>query len=93
MHDTFWTLLQDSAHWEFEIFLMLLFDGVIAGLCWPFARKHWQHHVDRDKQGTMWFDANHNWTDVGPLSDWSLGSLEHVKDPPADSERKTGRLQ
>jgi hypothetical protein len=48
MHDTFWTLLRDSAHWEFEIFLMLLFDGVLAGLCAPFVRKHWQHHIDRD---------------------------------------------
>lgn len=48
MHDTFWTLLRDSAHWEFEIFLMLLFDGLIVGLCAPFVRKHWQHHIDRD---------------------------------------------
>ena len=25
--ETFWTLLHDKGHWEFEIFLMLLFDG------------------------------------------------------------------
>ena len=49
MHETFWTLLHDAAHWEFEIFLMLLFDGVIVGVCWPFLRKHWKHHLDRDQ--------------------------------------------
>lgn len=49
MHETFWTLLRDSAHWEFELFLMLLFDGVIFGICWPFLRKHWKHHIDRDR--------------------------------------------
>ncbi len=48
--ETFMSLLHDRAHWEFEIFLMVLFDGVLAGLIWPFVRKHWQHHVDRDKE-------------------------------------------
>ncbi len=50
MHETFWTLLHDKAHWEFEIFLMILFDGIIMGLLYPFARIHWKHHVRRDKQ-------------------------------------------
>ena len=50
--ETFWTLLRDAAHWEFELFLMLLFDGVIGLLLWPFIRKHWKHHVRRDhKEG------------------------------------------
>ena len=36
--ETFWTLLRDVAHWEFELFLMLLFD-VVIGLClWPIIR-------------------------------------------------------
>jgi hypothetical protein len=35
MPDTFWTLLHDRAHWEFEIFLIFLFDIVLAGL-WQF---------------------------------------------------------
>ena len=48
MHETFWTLLQDRAHWEFELFLMLLFDGVVGCVLFPFVRKHWRHHVDRD---------------------------------------------
>ena len=72
MHETFTTLLKDPAHWEFELFLMLLFDVLIAGLCWPFVRKHWRHHLDRDHQGVMWFDANHEWKDLGPAGpDWS----------------------
>ncbi len=45
MHETFWTLLRDKAHWEFEIFLMILFDLIIGGLAWPFLKKHWAHHV------------------------------------------------
>jgi hypothetical protein len=48
MHETFWTLLRDKAHWEFEIFLMILFDLIIGGLAWPFLKKHWAHHVERD---------------------------------------------
>lgn len=50
-HETFWTLLHDAAHWEFEIFLMILFDGIIFGLVWRLIRKyvrffngHMQHH-------------------------------------------------
>ena len=48
--ETFWSLLHNAAHWEFEIFLMVLFDGLIGALIWPFVRKHWQHHIDRDKK-------------------------------------------
>lgn len=48
--ETFWTLLRNRAHWEFEFFLMVLFDGLIVGLLWPFARLHWRHHIDRDKR-------------------------------------------
>lgn len=54
MHETFWTLLHDAAHWEFEIFLMLLFDGLLFGLLWPFVRKHWSHHVARDRRDTIY---------------------------------------
>ena len=52
--ETFWTLLHDAAHWEFEIFLMVIFDGLIGyvgyQLFWPFLRKHWKHHLDRDER-------------------------------------------
>jgi hypothetical protein len=40
MHESFWMLMQDKAHWEFEMFLMLLFDGVLAGV-WKLYRR-WQ---------------------------------------------------
>ena len=48
--ETFWTLLHDSAHWQFEIFLMVLFDGVIGMMLWPFVKKHWDHHIARDEK-------------------------------------------
>ena len=48
--ETFWTLLQNAAHWEFELFLMVVFDGVIGMLCWPFIKKHVIHHLERDKR-------------------------------------------
>lgn len=48
--ETFWSLLRDKAHWEFEIFLMVLFDGFIGALLWPFVRKHWKHHTERDRK-------------------------------------------
>jgi hypothetical protein len=47
--ETFWTLLHNAAHWEFEIFLMILFDLIIGGLAWPFVKKHWKHHVEHDR--------------------------------------------
>jgi len=56
-HETFWTLLHDIAHWEFELFLQLIFDVIIAGLLWPLARKHWQHHIARDQR-----DMTYNWS-------------------------------
>lgn len=48
--ETFWTLLHDPAHWEFEIFLMFVFDLLLGGLAWPFVKRHWNHHVTRDKR-------------------------------------------
>ena len=49
MDETFWTLCKSAGHWEFEILLMILFDGVIGALLFPWIRKHWQHHVKRDQ--------------------------------------------
>jgi len=48
--ETFWTLLRDRAHWEFELFLMALFDGLVGAALWPLIRKHWNHHIARDKR-------------------------------------------
>ena len=48
--ETFWTLLHDSAHWEFELFLMFLFDVLIGMLIWPYIRKFFKHHRKDDKK-------------------------------------------
>ena len=37
-HETFWTLLYDASHWEFELFLMFVFDVIIGLLLWPVIR-------------------------------------------------------
>lgn len=65
-HETFLSLLGDAAHWEFELFLMFIFDVIIGLLCWPFIKKHWKHHVESD--AIHGFDDNpkpankHIWT-------------------------------
>ena len=45
--ETFFTLLRNMAHWEFEIFLMLVFDVLIGLMVWPRLKKaihkHGQH--------------------------------------------------
>ena len=48
--ETFCTLLRNRAHWEFEIFVTLVVDGLILGMIWPFAQKHIMHHLARDKR-------------------------------------------
>ena len=42
--ETFFDLVKDPAHWEFEIFLMIIFDVVIGLFIWPFIRKALVHH-------------------------------------------------
>ena len=55
MHEeTFWTLLQDAPHWEFEIFLIILFDGIIGLLIWPQIMMWFRHHKEGDsKMGNL----------------------------------------
>lgn len=48
--ETFGTLLKDPAHWEFELFLMLLFDGLIGAVVWPLIKNH--IHRDLKKHNT-----------------------------------------
>jgi len=52
--ETFWTLFHDAAHWKFELFvggIEELVTGVLIGmLLWPRIKKHWQHHLERDKK-------------------------------------------
>ncbi len=52
----FFQLLRNPAHWAFEIFVTVLVEGLILGLCWPFLRKHYLHHKARDQR-----DQIYNW--------------------------------
>lgn len=47
-HETFRTLLFDAAHWEFELFLMFLFDVLLGLIIWPFLKKFMVHHQNDD---------------------------------------------
>ena len=55
--ETFSSLLRDKAHWEFELFVgfveMVVFDLLIGVLLWPFLKKHWDHHIARDKESKV----------------------------------------
>ncbi|MFZ2523036.1 MAG: hypothetical protein WAW92_01480 [Minisyncoccia bacterium] len=42
--ESFFDLLKDPAHWEFELFLIFLFDVVVGLIIWPFVRKALVHH-------------------------------------------------
>ena len=44
MHETFWELLTDPAHWYFEFLLIIIFDVIVGLLIWPFVRKGLMHH-------------------------------------------------
>jgi hypothetical protein len=46
--ETFWTLLQDLPHWEFELFLIFLFDGLVGLLIWPRIKRFFKHHKSDD---------------------------------------------
>jgi hypothetical protein len=49
-HETFWTLIQDPAHWMFELFLMFVFDILIGILIWPKIKRWFQHHEEDDNK-------------------------------------------
>ena len=51
--ETFWTLMRDLPHWEFELFVsfveQLVSTFIIGMIAWPFIKKHWNHHKEADK--------------------------------------------
>lgn len=48
--ETFWTLLSDLPHWEFELFLMFLFDVVIGLILYPCFTRFVLHHKSDDSK-------------------------------------------
>lgn len=50
MHETWWSILCDPAHWIAEIVMMIVFDGLIGAMLLPFIGRHWAHHKARDKR-------------------------------------------
>lgn len=48
--ETFWTLLTNLPHWEFEIFLIIIFDVLIGIIIWPRIVKFFKHHDEDDKK-------------------------------------------
>ena len=42
--ESFFDLVKDPAHWEFELLLIVIFDVVIGLLIWPFIQKALVHH-------------------------------------------------
>jgi hypothetical protein len=49
-HETFLTLLKDPAHWQFELFLIAIFDGLIGLLIWPKIKNFTKHHKSDDER-------------------------------------------
>ncbi len=47
-HETFFNLLEDPAHWEFELFLIFIFDILIGAIIWPYVRGWFKHHREDD---------------------------------------------
>ena len=44
--ETFLELLTDPKHWGLEIVIMVVFDGLVGAILWPFAKRYWQRHHD-----------------------------------------------
>ena len=51
--ETFVGLLKNPAYWEFELFLMFLQDVVLGFLILSVVRRHWRHHIDRDRRENL----------------------------------------
>jgi len=49
-HETFFSLLRSAPHWEFELFLLVIVDGLIGLILWPSFRKRILHHQSDDQK-------------------------------------------
>lgn len=45
--ETFVELVKDPNHWLFEIMLMVLFDGLVGALAWPYVKQAVRKHDER----------------------------------------------
>lgn len=52
-HETFWDLFYSAAHWQFEILLIIIFDGIIGLLIWPKIKQWFTHHKEDDEKLEM----------------------------------------
>ena len=48
--ETFWTLLHDKSHWEFRFFRWCCSTVWWVRSYGLFLKKHWYHHLERDKE-------------------------------------------
>ena len=56
-HETFVSLLKSPAHWQFEIFLMVLFDVILGAIIWPKVKPYWEHFREDDTKFHKLFDG------------------------------------
>lgn len=42
--ETYWSLVTDLAHWELEITIMIVFDGLVGAIAWPILKRYWTRH-------------------------------------------------
>lgn len=47
-HETFWTLLKDLSHWEFELFISVIFMAIEGLVFWPIINRWREHHREDD---------------------------------------------
>jgi len=45
--ETFWDLMRSGPHWAFELFLMVLFDGLIGAILYPLFKRWLKAHDER----------------------------------------------
>lgn len=77
--ETFWTLLRDAPHWEFELFLMALVDGLIVGVgVRQFKRWHRTHDREQHRVAPINDDGA---DDPGIPEDVSAPHIHAVGDP------------
>lgn len=48
--ESFFTLVKDLAHWEFELFLIVIFDVIVGLILWPWVRRYIIHHKSDDER-------------------------------------------